>query len=176
MMILAKDKLFAEGGLSETKVILRWQFNFRFGTLTISFPDHKFIAWRAAIQKTITLKCTTSNHGTNGTRGFLCDSLGLPFPQSTPFHSLPQHNSMLRHNQQHVYQIFEFNEWDSGKIKQGNWYELTCILISRSHILLRFVPVRAQMIQQSRAHMGAFRSQFIYNFKWPRTYSNISRP
>jgi len=56
--MVAKDKLLAEGGLSETKVILGWLFNFR--TLTVSLPDHKFIAWRAAIQKIITLKRTTS--------------------------------------------------------------------------------------------------------------------
>jgi hypothetical protein len=53
----AKVKLLAEGGLSEPKVILSWLFNFR--TLTIFLPDHKFIAWAEAIQKMITLKCTT---------------------------------------------------------------------------------------------------------------------
>ena len=55
--MVAKDKLLAEGGLSETKVILGWLFNFQ--TLTVSLPDHKFIAWIAAIQKMITPKCTT---------------------------------------------------------------------------------------------------------------------
>jgi hypothetical protein len=48
-LMVAKDKLLAEGSPSETKVILGRHFNFR--TLTISLPDHKFIAWTAAIQK-----------------------------------------------------------------------------------------------------------------------------
>ena len=56
--MVAKDKLAAEGGLSETKMILGWLFNFR--TLIVSLPDHKFIAWTAAIQKMITSKRTTS--------------------------------------------------------------------------------------------------------------------
>ncbi len=56
--MVAKDKLLAEGSLSETKVILGWLFNFR--ALTVSLPDHKFITWTAAIQKMITLKRTTS--------------------------------------------------------------------------------------------------------------------
>jgi hypothetical protein len=55
--MVAKVKLLAEGSLSETKVILGWHFNF--GTLTISLPDHNFIAWTAAIQNMIPLKCTT---------------------------------------------------------------------------------------------------------------------
>jgi hypothetical protein len=41
--IVAEDKLKAEGGLSEMKVILGWLFNFR--TLTVFLPDHKHIAW-----------------------------------------------------------------------------------------------------------------------------------
>ena len=56
--MVAKDTLIAENGLSETQVILGWLFNFR--TLTISLPGPTFIAWMAAIQKMITLKCTTS--------------------------------------------------------------------------------------------------------------------
>ncbi len=55
---IARDKLTAEGGLSETKMILGWLFNFR--TLIVSLPDHKFIAWAAAIQKMVTSKRTTS--------------------------------------------------------------------------------------------------------------------
>jgi hypothetical protein len=57
--MIARDKLTAEGGLSETKMILGWLFNFR--TLIVSLLDHKFIAWwTAAIQKMVTLKRTTS--------------------------------------------------------------------------------------------------------------------
>ena len=56
--MVAKNKLLAEGGLSETQVILGWLFNF--WTLTISLPDHKFIARTTAIQKMIMSKRTTS--------------------------------------------------------------------------------------------------------------------
>jgi hypothetical protein len=50
--MIARNKLTVEGGL------LGWLFNFR--TLIVSLPDHKFIAWIAAIQKMVTSKCTTS--------------------------------------------------------------------------------------------------------------------
>jgi hypothetical protein len=50
--------LTAEGGLSETKMILGWLFNFR--TLIIFLPDHKLIAWSTAIEDMISLKCTNS--------------------------------------------------------------------------------------------------------------------
>jgi hypothetical protein len=56
--MIARDKLMAENGLSETKVILGWLFNFR--TLAVFLPDHKFIAWMATIQQMITLKHTSS--------------------------------------------------------------------------------------------------------------------
>jgi hypothetical protein len=49
--IIAEDKLKAEGGLAETKVILRWHFNFR--SLTITLPEHKYIAWLQEIQQMI---------------------------------------------------------------------------------------------------------------------------
>jgi hypothetical protein len=58
--MIAKDKLTAEGGLSETKMILGWLFNLR--TLTIFLPDHKFIAWTTAIQSMITSKRTNSQN------------------------------------------------------------------------------------------------------------------
>ncbi len=58
--MVAKDKLKAEGGLSETKMILGWLFNFR--TLTIFLPDHKFIAWSTAIQNMITSRRTNSQN------------------------------------------------------------------------------------------------------------------
>jgi hypothetical protein len=40
--MIAEDKLTAEGGLSETKTILGWYFNFR--TLTVALSEHKHIA------------------------------------------------------------------------------------------------------------------------------------
>ena len=53
--MVAEDKLLAEG---RNKSILGWLFNF--GTLTVFFPGHKFIAWMAPIQKMITMKHTIS--------------------------------------------------------------------------------------------------------------------
>jgi hypothetical protein len=55
--MVAEDKLKAEGGLSETKVILGWLFNFR--TLTVFLPDHKHIAWLREIKQMIDSRCTT---------------------------------------------------------------------------------------------------------------------
>jgi hypothetical protein len=49
--MVAKDKLTAEGGLSEIKTILIWHFNFR--TPTVTLPEHKFIAWSAKSQQLI---------------------------------------------------------------------------------------------------------------------------
>jgi hypothetical protein len=49
--------LTAEGGLAETKVILGWHFNFR--TLTMSLPEHKYIAWLREIQQMIKTRHTT---------------------------------------------------------------------------------------------------------------------
>ncbi len=45
--MVAEDKLMAEGGLAEMKVILGWHFNFR--TLTITLLEHKYIAWSRKI-------------------------------------------------------------------------------------------------------------------------------
>jgi len=43
----ARDKLIAEAGLEETKMILGWFFDFR--RLRISLPDNKYIAWSSHI-------------------------------------------------------------------------------------------------------------------------------
>jgi hypothetical protein len=55
--MVAEDKLKAEGGLSETKIILGWLFNFR--TLTVSLPEHKYIAWSREINQMINSRRTT---------------------------------------------------------------------------------------------------------------------
>jgi len=49
--MVAEDKLAAEGGLTETKVILGWFFNFR--TLTVSLQEHKHTAWSSDIKQMI---------------------------------------------------------------------------------------------------------------------------
>ena len=46
-----RDKLLAEAGLLETKVILGWLFVFR--QLRIPLPENKFIAWTENINKLI---------------------------------------------------------------------------------------------------------------------------
>ena len=45
----ARDKLIAEAGTSEMKIILGWMFDFR--RLRISLPENKFIAWTTTINK-----------------------------------------------------------------------------------------------------------------------------
>jgi hypothetical protein len=50
--LVAQDKLRAEGGLAETKVILGWHFNFR--TLAVTLPEHMHIAWWTEIRKMLT--------------------------------------------------------------------------------------------------------------------------
>jgi hypothetical protein len=45
----ARDKLMAEAGPSETKMILGWMIDFR--RLRISLPENKFIAWTLTINK-----------------------------------------------------------------------------------------------------------------------------
>jgi hypothetical protein len=55
--MVARYKLKAEGGLTETKTILGWLFNFR--TLTVTLTKHKYITWSAEIQKMIHTNKTT---------------------------------------------------------------------------------------------------------------------
>jgi hypothetical protein len=55
--MIAEYKLTVEGGLSETKTILRWDFNFR--TLTVTLPEHKHIAWSGGIKLMIQACKTT---------------------------------------------------------------------------------------------------------------------
>jgi hypothetical protein len=55
--MVEKDKLIADGGLSETKIILGWHFNF--GALPITLlPEHKLIAWSVEIQQMISTSKT----------------------------------------------------------------------------------------------------------------------
>ncbi len=54
----ARDKLKAEAGLSETKMILGWLFDFR--RLLISLPENKFIAWTTTINKLLVEESSTA--------------------------------------------------------------------------------------------------------------------
>ena len=49
--VLALNKLVAEGGLTESLIVLGWRYDTR--QLLVSLPDHKFTTWRAVISDTI---------------------------------------------------------------------------------------------------------------------------
>jgi hypothetical protein len=55
----ARVKLLAEAGLTETKIILGWFFDFK--QLQISFPESKFIAWMTKINKLLVEGKSTAN-------------------------------------------------------------------------------------------------------------------
>ncbi len=55
--MVALEKLIAEGGLTETKIILGWLFNFR--TPTVTLPEHKYIVWSREIRQMIKKQWTT---------------------------------------------------------------------------------------------------------------------
>ena len=54
----ARDKLFAEAGLTEIKMILGWEFDFH--RLKISLPDNKFIAWTTDVNNLLDAGTTTA--------------------------------------------------------------------------------------------------------------------
>ena len=54
----ARDKLFVEAGLTEIKMILGWEFNFR--RLKILLLENKFIAWMKDISKLLDNGTTTA--------------------------------------------------------------------------------------------------------------------
>jgi hypothetical protein len=81
--MIAEDKLTAEGGLSETKTILGWYFNFR--TLTLTLPERKHIAWSREIKLMIQARKTTKRilESTIGCMGHV----GFMIPWVYHFHS-----------------------------------------------------------------------------------------
>ncbi len=64
--MVAQNKLKAEGGLAETKVILGWHSNFR--TLSLTLLEHKQIAWLTEICKML-VNGTTSKKALESTIG-----------------------------------------------------------------------------------------------------------
>ena len=54
----ARDKLFVEAGLTEIKMILGWEFDFRH--LKISLPENKFIAWTTEVNQLLAAGTTTA--------------------------------------------------------------------------------------------------------------------
>ena len=56
--LINKTKLAAEGKLEERKIVLGWLLDTR--SLTISLPEHKFIAWESQIKDIIHTRKTTS--------------------------------------------------------------------------------------------------------------------
>jgi hypothetical protein len=82
--MIAEDKLTAEGGLSETNTILRWNFNFR----TLTHRDLPRTQTHCMVTGDETddpgMQNNKENAGINNqTHGphWLCDPLGLPLPQ-----------------------------------------------------------------------------------------------
>ena len=53
-----RDKLIAEAGLTEIKMILGWEFDFRH--LKISLPENKFIAWMTDVNQLLATGTTTA--------------------------------------------------------------------------------------------------------------------
>ena len=120
--MIARNKLTAEGGLSETKMILGWLFNFR--TLIVSLPDHKFIAWTAAIQKMVTSKCTTSKDlettiGRMGHMGFVIPWVHHFLSCLCSLHFCSKKSS-LHHNQRNVHEGFRVDDRNFNKSTQGD--------------------------------------------------------
>ena len=146
--MVAKDKLLAEGSLSETKMILGWLFNFR--TLTVSLQNHKFIAWKAAIQKMITSKHTTSKD---------LDTIWLMVHQ----------NSTIHNSQWHMHERFGVNERYSGKNKNGTYSHSErptgCTIQICAQLGLGDTAIKGMH--------GIFMSQPTSNFKRPAIYWNI---
>ncbi len=56
--MVARDKLMAKAGLSETKMILGWMFDLQY--LWISLPKNKFIAWTMTINKLLVYGLSTA--------------------------------------------------------------------------------------------------------------------
>jgi hypothetical protein len=54
----AQNKLLAEMGLKEEKIILRWHIDFC--RLVISLPDNKFIAWTISIKEIVSCRTLTA--------------------------------------------------------------------------------------------------------------------
>jgi hypothetical protein len=72
--MVLQEKLKAEGGLAETKIILGWHFNFC--TLTLTLTKQKHITWSRKIQTIIadsrtTKKALKSTIGPLGHIGFV---------------------------------------------------------------------------------------------------------
>jgi hypothetical protein len=95
--MVAQEKLKAEGGLAETKII-RWHFNFR--TLTVTLPEQKHIAWSSKIWTMIATGRTTKNAfkstiGRLGHVGFVIPWVFHFFepPQNPPITRLQQKNN-----------------------------------------------------------------------------------
>ncbi len=60
--MVVRDKFKTEGGLTKTKMILDWHFNFQ--TLTVTLPKHKYIVSSSKNQKMIRMnvECSLKQH------------------------------------------------------------------------------------------------------------------
>ena len=102
----AWDKLFAEAGLAEIKMILGWEFDFRHPK--ISLPKNKFIAWTTHVNQLLVAGLTTAKElkSTIGRLGHL--ALVVPgvyhFLTPQPSQQTPtfSHASPCNPHQQHL--------------------------------------------------------------------------
>ena len=79
----AREKLIAEARADEEKTILVWISNFR--TLSVAFPENKFVAWRKSILDVLEVGCTYFKE-LERTIGRLIH-LGIPLPRIHHFMS-----------------------------------------------------------------------------------------
>jgi hypothetical protein len=118
---VVEDKLKAEGGLSETKTILGWHFNFC--TLTVSLPEHKYIAWSNDLWQMIRSRRTTqkqleSTIGRLGHVGYIIPRVSLPeSTENSPFLSW---ENAINQNRRNLCEGLGINAINSGQSKKGH--------------------------------------------------------
>jgi hypothetical protein len=141
----ARNKLIAETGLLETKIILGWLLNFR--TMTISLPENKFIAYSRTISEMIERGWTSkaeleSNMGR-------WTHLGNVVPHI--FHFLSRLRLLLRRLQNK--RQLSINEQCIADLKfllsvLEKCREFDCLPSPDPRLSLRFMPRRSRQIQR----------------------------
>jgi len=119
--MVAEDKLKAEGGLSETKTILGWLFNFC--TLTVSLPEHKYIAWSNDLRQMIRSRRTTKKQleSTIGCLGHVSHHpLGVSLPELTENSPFSSREIEINQNRQNLCEGLGINAINSGQSEKGH--------------------------------------------------------
>ncbi len=156
--MVAEDKLTAEGGLSEMKVILEWGFNFR--TLTVNLPEHKHIARAREISQMIA-SCRTTKQQLESTIGCL-GHVGYVIPWV--FHFLSRLQTLLSETDKGRFRSIRINEKCVknlvmmqnvlNKAREGVDMNLLLVPIPRLRLLFGFVPCQVGGVQGSRVSMA----------------------